>query len=240
MVSRSDVTSVARHETVQPSLWDRLVDDLPGISAEHDALLRDLTKAIGDAGGVEAMIAGGTRAVERRTDIDAETKQLAHRLVQLSVRKRRLEEGGIVVTSDVLREAVRRDIEMLFNIERLEARFLLTDREALTHENPSSQLAAFPEIRQSVLNYGVPSFSGRSGSDFDKNELARDIKAVLNIFEPRLKRDSVKVRVRTGDKIGLRIDIEGVLLVSPIPERMRLSTSVDLDSGRALTVLEGR
>ena len=58
MVSRSDVTSVARHETVQPSLWDRLVDDLPGISAEHDALLRDLTKAIGDAGGVEAMIAG--------------------------------------------------------------------------------------------------------------------------------------------------------------------------------------
>ena len=45
---------------------------------------------------------------------------------------------------------------------------------------------------------------------------------------------------RTGDKIGLRIDIEGVLLLSPIPERLRLSTSVDLDSGRALTVLEDR
>ncbi len=240
MVNRDNATSVARQEAVQPSLWDRLVDDLPGISAEHDALVRDLTKALGERGGIEALIAGGTRAVEQRADLDEDTKQLAHRLVQLSVRKRRLEEGGIIVTSDVLREAVRRDIEMLFNIERLEAQFLLTDREALEHESPASQLAGFPEIRKSVLNYGVPSFSGRSGADFDKNELARDIKAVLNTFEPRLKRDSVKVRVRTGDKIGLRIDIEGVLLLSPIPERLRLSTSVDLDSGRALTVLEDR
>lgn len=240
MVKHDDATSVARQEAVQPSLWDRLVDDLPGISAEHDALVRDLTKELGDADAVDTLIVGGTRAVERRTDLDEDTKQLAHRLVQLAVRKRRLEEGGIIVTSDVLREAVRRDIEMLFNIERLEAQFLLTDREEREHENPASQLADFPEIRKSVLNYGVPSFSGRSGTDFDKNELARDIKAVLNTFEPRLKRDSVRVRVRTGDKIGLRIDIDGVLLLSPVPERLRLSTSVDLDSGRALTVLEDR
>lgn len=240
MVDRDDATSLARQEAVQPSLWDRLVDELPGMDAEHDALMRDLTKALGDRAQVETLVGGGTRAIARRDDLDEDTKQLAHRLVKLSLRKRRLEEGGVVVTSDVLREAVRRDIEMLFNIERLEAQFLLTERETLDHQSPASQLAAFPHIRASVLNYGVPSFSGRSGTDFDKDDLARDIKQVLNTFEPRLKKDSVKVRVHTGDKIGMRIDIDGVLLLSPVPERLRLSTSVDLDNGRAMTTLEDR
>lgn len=240
MADRDESTAVARQEAVQPSLWDRLVDELPGISAERDALQRDLTKALGDAEQVAALVSGGARGIERRTDLDEDTKQLAHRLVLLLTRKRRLEEGGVVVTSDVLREAVRRDIEMLFNIERLEAQFLLTDRETLAHDSPASQLAEFPHVRASVLNYGVPSFSGRSGSDFDKDDLAREIKAVLNTFEPRLKKDSVKVRVRTGDKIGMRIDIDGILLLSPVPERLRLYTSVDLDNGRALTTLEAR
>jgi type VI secretion system protein ImpF len=240
VAERDEAPQVARQEAVQPSLWDRLVDDLPGIDAERDALIRDLTKTLGDANRVADLIAGGTRAIAQLGDVDEETSALAHRLVRLSVQKRRLEEGGIIVTSDVLREAVRRDIEMLFNIERLEAQFLLTDRESLDHESPASQLADFPEIRRSVLNYGVPSFSGRSGTDFDKDDLARDIKAVLNTFEPRLKKESVRVRVHTSDKIGLRIDIDGVLLLSPVPERLRLSTSIDLDSGRAMTSLEDR
>lgn len=240
VADRDDAASVARQEAVQPSLWDRLVDDLPGIEAEHDALIRDLSEGVGDEAQVMALISGGAAAVERHAGLDEDAKFLAYRLVRLSVRKRKLEEGGVVVTSNVLREAVRRDIEMLFNIERLEAQFLLTDRESLDHVSPASQLADFPEIRRSVLNYGVPSFSGRSGADFDKDDLARDIKAVLNTFEPRLKKDSVRVRVKSGDKIGLRIDIEGVLLMSPVPERLHLSTSIDLDSGRAHTSLEAR
>ncbi|MEQ6250640.1 type VI secretion system baseplate subunit TssE [Sulfitobacter sp. HNIBRBA3233] len=240
MADRETNPSVARQEAVQPSLWDRLVDDLPGLDAEHDALVRDLTKALGSADDVAALIGGGTRAIERHSDLDEDAKLLAYRLVNLSTRKRRLEEGGVVVTADVLREAVRRDIEMLFNIERLEAQFLLTDRETLDHESPAHQLADFPEIRRSVLNYGVPSFSGRSGADFDKDALAREIKELLNVFEPRLKKDTVKVRVRTGDKVGMRIDIDGVLLLSPVPERLRLSTSIDMDNGRAMTALEER
>lgn len=239
MADVEDGTSVARQEAVQPSLWDRLADDLPGINAEYDVLVRDIGKELGDEAQVIALISGGAAAIERHTDLDDDTKFLAHRLVNLAVRKRRLEERGVVVTSNVLREAVRRDIEMLFNIERLEAQFLLTDRESLEHESPARQLADFPETRRSVLNFGVPSFSGKSGTDFDKDDLARDIKAVLNIFEPRLKKDTVRVRVRSGDKIGLRIDIDGVLLLSPVPERLRLSTSIDLDNGRALTTLEG-
>lgn len=240
MTDRGEAPSVSRQEAVQPSLWDRLVDDLPGLVAESDALRRDLARALGSDEAAAVLISGGARAVEQRSDLDEDTRLLAHRVVQILARRRRLEESGIIVTADVLREAVRRDIEMLFNIERLEANFLLTDREALDNPSPASLLEAFPEVRSSVVNYGVPSFSGRSGSDFNKDDLAREIKAVLNIYEPRLKRDSVRVRVRTGEKTGMRIDIDGVLLLSPVPERLRLSTSIDMDNGRALTALEER
>ncbi|PWJ16559.1 type VI secretion system baseplate subunit TssE [Jannaschia seohaensis] len=229
---------VARQEAVQPSLWDRLVDDLPGLLAERGDLHRDLTAILGDAAQVDALVAGGMRAIEARDDLDEATRRLAHRLAAVSVRQRRLEEGGVVVTPDVLREAVRRDIEMLFNVERLEAEFLLTDREHRDRETPAEMLADYPNVRSSVVNYGVPSFSGRSGSDFDKDGLAAEIKKVLAIYEPRLKRDSIRVKVQTGDKTGLRIDIDGILMLSPVPERLRLSTTIDLDSGAASTALD--
>jgi len=240
VTDRGDAPSVSRQEAVQPSLWDRLIDDLPGLVSESDALRRDLVRVLPSEDEAEALITGGARAIEQRSDLDEDTRLLAHRVVQIMARRRRLEDSGIIVTADVLREAVRRDIEMLFNIERLEAQFLLTDRETLDHPSPASLLEGFPEVRTSVVNYGVPSFSGRMGSDFNKDDLAREIKMVLNTYEPRLKRDSVRVRVRTGEKTGLRIDIEGVLLLSPVPERLRLSTSIDLDNGNALTALEER
>ncbi|MEP5088653.1 MAG: GPW/gp25 family protein, partial [Paracoccaceae bacterium] len=131
-----------------------------------------------------------------------------------------------------------RDIEALFNIERLEAQYMLTDRERASIESPSEMLADFPEVRQSVVNFGVPSFSGRSSSDFDKDTLARDLKEVLAVFEPRLKRDSIKVGIHIGEKTGLRIEINGILMLAPVQERLRLSTSIDLDNGRAITTVE--
>ena len=67
-----------------------------------------------------------------------------------------------------------------------------------------------------------------------------ELKLVLNTFEPRLKRDSVKVRVERSAKAGLVIQIEGTLQLSPVPERMRLSTTIDLDNGNARTTLEER
>lgn len=240
MADRGDAATVARQEAVQPSLWDRLVDDLPSLSEEVDALYRDLTKRLGDADRAQALLAGGTREVARATDIDDATRQLAQRLVDADRRRSRLQESGVVVDADVMREAVRRDIEMLFNIERIESDQLLTDREALETETPASVIANFPQVRRSVLNYGVPAFSGHNGADFDKTQLSRELTKVLSVFEPRLERDSIRVRVTTGAKDGMKIEIDGVLLLDPVPERLRLSTMIDLDSGHAATKLEER
>ncbi len=227
-------------EAVQPSLWDRLVDELHGLGAESAALRRELGRKLGGDAAVELLLSDGTRTIEADDSLDDETRRRAHQLAALDRRRQRLEEGGVIVTPDVLREAVRRDIEMLFNIERFESSYLLSERELTTTTLPEDLLDDYPEVRRSVVNYGVPSFSGRHGSDFDPDVLSRELVEVLRIFEPRLKRDSVKVKVSANDKTGLRIEIDALLMLSPVPERLRLSTMIDLDNGRAVTSMEER
>jgi type VI secretion system protein ImpF len=142
------------------------------------------------------------------------------------------------VSPAVLREAVRRDIEALFNTERFESVPLLSEREAGNGDTRLLLLDEFPEVRRSVVNFGVPSFSGRSARDFDRDMLAKEIRAVLTTFEPRLSENATKVTVTLGEKIaGLRIEIDAVLIMTPIPERLRLRTTINLDNGAALTEL---
>ena len=228
----------ARREAVQPSLWDRLVDDLPGLTAEIAALGQELEELVGGREELDRLLQAGPRAVEQRADLPDAGRRRLHLMIAKDEERRRLEERGIVVGHTALREAVRRDIEALFNVERLEARFLLTEAESRTHMAPADLLADFPAVRRSVLNYGVPSFAGRTGTDFDKDVLAKDLREVLAVFEPRLKRETIRVRVRFGVEVGVRIDIDATLMTVPVPERLRLSTSIDLDTGSATTELK--
>lgn len=231
------VNPTARRETVQPSLWDRLVDDLPGLVAETSSLQDELAQQMSST-DLEACLQGGAREIERRDALSDDIKRKLHFLVSRLQAKQHLQRRGIVVTADVLREAVRRDIEALFNIERLEAQYLLTDQEGENFESPADLLANFPEVRSSVLNYGVPSFSGHSRTDFDKVGLEKDLQNLLGVYEPRLKKGSIKVTVVTDKKLGMRIEIDGILMLSPVHERLRLSTTIDLDNGFATTSVE--
>jgi type VI secretion system protein ImpF len=228
----------ARREAVQPSLWDRLVDDLPGLNAEIDALRHEMAEALGGRAELDKLVEGGARAVERRSDLPPQVRKRLHMLIAKGVEQRRLEERGIVVSTAVLREAVRRDIEALFNVERLEARYLLTEAEERRTVAPADILADFPAVRKSVLNFGVPAFAGRTGTDFDKDALAKELREVLAVFEPRLKRETIRVGIQFGVEVGLRIDIDATLMTVPVPERLRLSTTIDLDTGSAATELK--
>ncbi|HEV2507809.1 MAG TPA: type VI secretion system baseplate subunit TssE [Mesorhizobium sp.] len=228
-------SSRAKREAVQPSLWDRLINDLPGLTSEIDGLRRLLEEELG-ADHVEALLAGSTRAIDADAELSSEQKQRLHRLVFQAEHRAEIESRGVVVSARVLREAVRRDIEALFNTERFESQPMLSDveREQSLDELPS--LADFPEVRRSVVNYGVPSFSGRSSRDFDRDVLAREIRQVLASFEPRLKESETIVNVTLGDKsLGLKIEIDAVLIMTPTPERMRLRTTINLDNGLART-----
>lgn len=230
-------TPQSRTEAVQPSLWDRLVDDLPGIVAETDRKRADLVARIG-AAKVEAVLAGGARQVEADEGFDADIRRDLHQFLTQMARRAFLEERGIVVNASVLREAVRRDIEALFNIERFESGLQLSDLEQVGYVTPQDIIADFPHVRRSVLNYGVPSFSGRSITDFDLAALAKELRDVIAVFEPRLRRDTIRVKVAQGDRTGMKIEVEAMLMLSPVPERLRLSTTIDLDNGRATTAVE--
>jgi type VI secretion system protein ImpF len=227
----------AVREAVQPSLWDRLVDDLPGVTAEIDALRQALAQALGPE-RLGALLDGGLRAIEADASLRPGQKEALARLIAQERARAALEERGIVVSPEVLREAVRRDIEALFNTERLEATPLLADAEREAVEL-SLDLADFPEVRRSVVNYGVPPFAGHSSRDFDRGALERELRAVLAAFEPRLRESATKVTVSTSDRAeGLAIEIDGLLIMAPAPERLRLRTVVDLDTGRARTTVK--
>jgi len=228
-------SSRAKREAVQPSLWDRLVNDLPGLTSEIDGLRQLLQDELG-AERLDTLLAGSARAIDADTELTPDQKRRLHRLAFQAEHRAEIESRGVVVSARVLREAVRRDIEALFNTERFEAFPLFSDIEReQAPDNPLS-LADFPEVRRSVVNYGVPSFSGRSSRDFDRDGLAREIRAILATFEPRLKESATTVTVTLGDKsVGLKIEIDAVLIMTPTPERMRLRTTVNLDNGLART-----
>ena len=183
---------------MQPSLWDRLVNDLPGVASEIGGLRAALARELGDE-RLDALVAGGARAVEADAELTPAQKERLARLMAQERRRAEIEARGIVVSPRVLREAVRRDIEALFNTERLESTLMLTDRETEGAAGPP-RLEDFPQVRRSVVNYGVPAFAGRSSRDFDREALAKELKAVLAAFEPRLKESATRVTVTTSDK----------------------------------------
>ncbi len=224
----------ARREAVQPSLWDRLVDDLPSLSAETDRRRSELARQLG-VEKLDRLLADGRKAIEQEADLAPEMRASIHALIGQTERVAFLLRRDIIVTADVLKQAVRRDIEALFNTERLEARLFVSDLERLSHEDPADILSEFPEVRRSVLNYGVPAFSGRRAADIDVEALARELKDVVANFEPRFRRDSLKIIIDATGKLGMTVSIDGVLMLSPVPERMRLSTTIDLDNGLART-----
>ncbi|HEY5817391.1 MAG TPA: type VI secretion system baseplate subunit TssE [Mesorhizobium sp.] len=235
MKIKSGGTPRARREAVQPSLWDRLINDLPGVSSEIDALHEALEKELG-AERMELFTSGSIRAIDSDASLTNDQKQRIHRLNFQMRQRAELETRGVVVSGRVLREAVRRDIEALFNTERFESFPLTMESEDEFATDNMLDLSDFPEVRRSVVNYGVPSFSGRTARDFDREALAREIKMVLTTFEPRLKESGTKVTVNIGEKNqGLSIELDGILIMTPTPERMKLRTMINLDNGLAQT-----
>lgn len=187
---------------------------------------------------VQALLGGSVRAIDADPDLTSEQKQRLRHLEFQARRRTELQTLNVVVSTRILREAVRRDIEALFNTERYESTPLRSDWEDEQFNDGSLELADFPHVRRSVINFGVPSFSGRSSRDFDRDSLAKEIRAVLGTFEPRLKQGATKVEVTLGDKTsGVRIEIDAVLITTPSPERMRLRTTINLDNGKARTEL---
>jgi type VI secretion system protein ImpF len=117
-----------------------------------------------------------------------------------------------------LREAVLRDLRWLFNSSGID---------------DVVDLEAFPEVRRSVLSYGLRSMAGKPVSSIDTVEVARRIRDVITFFEPRLSGVRVTPEVREGepDTMTLAFVVEAELWGQPVAQHVSLRTSIDVESG---------
>jgi len=124
-----------------------------------------------------------------------------------------------IVSLQKLRQSVLRDLTWLLNTPNLAS---------------TEELAEYPEVRRSVLNFGVPSFSGVVQSRIDPADIERAIQEAVLRFEPRLLGKSVKVKLLGNEEAehnSLQLQIIAELWAQPVPLRLFLKTELDLELG---------
>jgi type VI secretion system protein ImpF len=90
-----------------------------------------------------------------------------------------------------LKDAVARDLEALFN-----SRAALAD----------AVLEPYPEVRSSILNYGLIDFAGMClTSDVDKQQICAAVRLAIDRHEPRLY--AVSAALRASEALVNRVDI---------------------------------
>jgi type VI secretion system protein ImpF len=120
-----------------------------------------------------------------------------------------------------LRKAVLRDLGWLFNTTGLG---ILQD------------LGNYPLAAQSILNFGLPDLAGLTASGLDISEIERRLRQAIWDFEPRILRDTVRVKAvasedSTGSPNQIVFEVHGELWGQPLPERLYLKTELDLEIG---------
>jgi type VI secretion system protein ImpF len=120
-----------------------------------------------------------------------------------------------------LRQAVLRDLGWLFNA---------------TGVGALQDIEAYPLASRSVINYGLPDFSGRTASGLEVADVERLMRQAIWDFEPRILRDSLEVRAIALDPSAegsnrLVFEVHGTLWGQPLPERLFLKTELDLEAG---------
>lgn len=134
-------------------------------------------------------------------------------------------ESGLASQSR-LRAAVLRDLGWLMNA---------------TRPGAAESLEAWPEVKRSVLNYGLPALGGQTSSTLDLQALERAIREAILRFEPRLLADTLEVEADADalwqqrgldghNRISLRIC--GQIRAQPMPLELLLRTEWDLETGQ--------
>jgi type VI secretion system protein ImpF len=131
-----------------------------------------------------------------------------------------------VVSMRKLRESVLRDLGWLLN--------------AMSYDT-TEDLARYPQVVRSVLNYGMPNLAGRTLATLEPAQAAARIQRAIEAFEPRLSR--VRVIAETNEyaveRFSLEFRVEAELWGQPVAQEMLMRTSIDVDTG-AVKISESR
>jgi type VI secretion system protein ImpF len=127
-----------------------------------------------------------------------------------------------VMSKNRMRDAVLRDLGWLFNSTQLSNDVLMDE---------------FPEVKRSVLNYGLPAFSGQTASTVDPKVLESKVRAAIVTHEPRIIANTLKVEallsaVQMDHHNQISFRISGQIWAQPVPLEMLVQTDIDLETGR--------
>ncbi len=86
----------------------------------------------------------------------------------------------------------------------------------------------FPDALKSVINFGTRHLFGLMAPNM--RELERQLTEALYTFEPRILRNSLKVRSRIEGNV-IALEMEGELWAAPLPEHLHIKTKLDLETG---------
>jgi type VI secretion system protein ImpF len=118
----------------------------------------------------------------------------------------------------LLKSAVRRDLEWLLNTRRI--------------ADPPDE--ALKEVNKSTYLFGLPDLSALTMEAVgDRNRLTRQIMTAISIFEPRLTNVRLTLVERPdAAKKDVRLRIEAMLRMDPVPEPISFDTLIELKSGK--------
>ncbi len=133
-----------------------------------------------------------------------------------------------VISLKRLRQSVVRDLEWLFNT-------------GATFTPEAAERIGI--VATSVINYGIPSLAGVQVSGLNLPRVERLLRESIWNFEPRLLRDTVRVKaVPTGamSHRAITFEITARLWAHPLPLEMFLRTEIDLETGCVAVTEPGR
>jgi len=88
-------------------------------------------------------------------------------------------------------------------------------------------------LQQSLVNYGIPDFTGvKFASAVDGEEFRKVIETVIKKYEPRFQKVTVRI-LRDSEERGrvLRLRIDAMLYAEPAPEPVSFDTTVEASTG---------
>jgi type VI secretion system protein ImpF len=121
-----------------------------------------------------------------------------------------------VISHQKYRKGVLRDLEWLFSTS---AYLCLEGAEDF-------RLCDYPEAWRSVLNFGTRQICGSTAPDMER--LQEEMAEAIRTFEPRIVARTLQVRAQMTRNM-VTFEVDGELWAHPIPERLHLKTTVDLE-----------
>ncbi|CDY79209.1 Uncharacterized protein ImpF [Caballeronia glathei] len=121
-----------------------------------------------------------------------------------------------------LRQSVMRDLAWLLNAQGIAS---------------AQDIARYPHVAGSVLNFGFSDIAGKSASGIDIAKVERLMHDTIRAFEPRilpgtLRVQAVRDEASASHPNALAFIVEGDLHSHPVPERLYLRTELDLEAGQ--------